>query len=327
MNTCAMCPKMCRFACPVARAKTSDAVHPTGLASAAIGAKRGTLPWSVAGEVVYECTMCGACKTPCALDVDVPAWLRPARAEAVALGAAPAAVTEIAQRAEETGSPYGVRFTAPSGEGDVAYVPSCTTVARTPEVMVAVLAVLESAGVRARVVHPGCCGGALDDLGCTDLASRLHARMSDAIGDASAVVTDGPLCARWLDAIPFAIYADGLIAEGRLTPRRGVERAAYHDPCVLGRHLGRYDEPRRVLAAIFGELVELPYTRERARCSGGGAGLPATDPDASAAIAAERVAEIREAGADVVVSACPRCKVQLRDAGVRDIAEVLAEAL
>ncbi len=91
-DTCAMCPKMCRFACPVARATASDGVHPTGLASAIVAAARGALPWEEAGRVVYECTMCLGCNTYCALDQDVPAYIREARAEAVDRGAAPGVV-------------------------------------------------------------------------------------------------------------------------------------------------------------------------------------------------------------------------------------------
>lgn len=342
-HTCAACPKMCRFACPVARARASDAVHPTGLATAVVQARAGGLPWEEAGRVVYACTTCLGCNTPCELDQDVPAWLLPARAEAVERGAAPGVVMEIGRRAA-AGSPYAGEFattvgmlvkealqTETSGEADVAYVPSCTTVARQPEIALAVIAVLQSADVTVRVVQPGCCGGAFNDLGHVREAERLTGEMHDAIARARAkrVITDGPLCASTLDATPFAVFAAELIDAGRLRPRKVSGRVVYHDPCLLSRRLGVTDPPRRVLDAVFSERIEPHQTRSDGRCSGGGGGLPATDPDASRAIAAERLDELRATGADIVVSACPRCKVQFGGGGmpVRDIAEVLASAL
>lgn len=343
-ETCAMCPKMCRFSCPVARATASDAVHPTGLGTAVTRALDGTLSWEEAGPVAYECTMCRRCNTYCDLDQDVPAYIREARGEAVRRGTAPEAVFEVDRRISGTGSPYGVDVsdevaaaireamqTEAPGPTDVVYVPSCTALAREPGIVQAVVSVLQGAGVGVRVIHPGCCGGFAADLGLAETAEDLDREMREAIDRANGrrVVTDDPLCARHLGAVPFAVVADELLADGRLTPRRDRRAVAYHDPCFLGRHLGVYDEPRRVLERVAGTPIEVRHNRNDARCSGGGAGLPQTHPEAARAIAAERLEEAEVAGAEVVVSACPRCKVSLQEGElpVRDLAEVLVVAL
>jgi Fe-S oxidoreductase len=342
-DTCAMCPKMCRFTCPVARARDTEAVHPTGLGTSVVGAQHGVIPWSEAGTNVYACTMCLGCNTYCALDQDVPGYLRPARAEAVNRGVAPPAVYEVARRAEETASPYGVPPTAalealqPGSHPDrsaaetITYVPSCTALARTPEVARSVTSVLAHAGFEVQVVHPGCCGGVFSDLGFPELAEQLGAKMRDAIAQAGGerLVTDGPLCARTLGATPFPDLAAELIAGGSVPAKRRPVDVTYHDPCILGRHLGSYDPAREVLGALFGRIMEPQHTKGEARCSGGGGGLPATDPEASRAIAAERLAELEGTGADLIVSACPRCKVQFRGSAVpvRDLAEVVAMGL
>ena len=51
----------------------------------------------------------------------------------------------------------------------------------------------------------------------------------------------------------------------------GQKRVTFQDPCRLGRHLGIYDPPRKVLNAVPGvELVEMEKSGKRATCCAGG---------------------------------------------------------
>jgi len=134
---------------------------------------------------------------------------------------------------------------------------------------------------------------------------------------------------------------DELIRNGKLNPKRKLTgRVTYHDPCYLGRYNGVYDPPRRILAALGLELVEMPRSRDRSYCCGAGGGRIWMEdtPDIK-----ERPSEnrIREAcaldGVKTFVVACPKDIGMFRDAlkttgaegqiAVRDLAELIAEAV
>jgi len=90
---------------------------------------------------------------------------------------------------------------------------------------------------------------------------------------------------------------------------------AYHDPCYLGRHNGVYDAPRDVLDAIPGlQRVEMPRSRDRSFCCGGGGLALFYEPKEDQRMGVKRVQMAAEAGANVIVTACPFCMVNMEDA-------------
>ncbi len=90
---------------------------------------------------------------------------------------------------------------------------------------------------------------------------------------------------------------------------------AYHDPCYLGRHNQIYDEPREVLDAIPGlKRVEMERCRDRSFCCGGGGLMLFYEPKEDERMGVLRVKMAAEAGANVIVTACPFCMVNIEDA-------------
>jgi len=89
----------------------------------------------------------------------------------------------------------------------------------------------------------------------------------------------------------------------------------YHDPCYLGRHNQIYDDPRDVLDAIPGlKRVEMSRARDRSFCCGGGGLMLFYEPKEEQRMGVKRVQMAAEAGANVIVTACPFCMVNLEDA-------------
>jgi Fe-S oxidoreductase len=89
----------------------------------------------------------------------------------------------------------------------------------------------------------------------------------------------------------------------------------YHDPCYLGRHNQVYDDPRSVLDAIPGlKRVEMKRSRDRSFCCGGGGLMLFYEPKEEQRMGVLRVRMAAEAGANVIVTACPFCMVNIEDA-------------
>ncbi len=115
-------------------------------------------------------------------------------------------------------------------------------------------------------------------------------------------------------------------------------KVTYHDPCQLVRYLGLVEEPRQILRAIKGiELVETEWTKgEWATCCGGGGGFEAVFPELSQILAVNRAKELVETGAEIIVTHCPGCIMQLKSGlkelkasgmEVLDLAQIVAMAM
>jgi len=107
-------------------------------------------------------------------------------------------------------------------------------------------------------------------------------------------------------------------------PGRG--RVVIHDSCLYARSENVVEAPRQLLSAAGVTVCEPASARELTWCCGGPA--EALFPEKAAAVAAERVGQLREVAPDCVTM-CPICLVNLRKAAhgtmrIRDISEYLA---
>jgi Fe-S oxidoreductase len=197
-----------------------------------------------------------------------------------------------------------------------------------------------------------CCGGLLHYVGLQKEFAKHAQAVYDRLKSAGVkrIISIVPSCTYTLrNLIPK--YVDGNdievkhfaevvlenISSRELRFPREV-KVTYHDPCQLGRYLGLIDEPRQILRAIKGiELAETDWTKgEWATCCGGGGGFEAVFPELSQILAVNRTQELVETGAEIIVTHCPGCVMQLEDglkelktdgAQVLDLAQIVAMAM
>jgi Fe-S oxidoreductase/nitrate reductase gamma subunit len=107
---------------------------------------------------------------------------------------------------------------------------------------------------------------------------------------------------------------DGKLSLNALDGEWGQKTFTYHDPCYLGRHNTIYDEPRAVLDSIAGlRRVEMLRSRDRSFCCGGGGLMLFYEPEEDERMGVRRVRMAQEAGANVIVTACPFCLTNIED--------------
>ena len=108
-----------------------------------------------------------------------------------------------------------------------------------------------------------------------------------------------------------------LIQSGKLSLKELGDNRTYtfHDPCYLGRHNNEYDAPREVLNAIPGiQTVEMQRSRNRSFCCGGGSLNLFHETECEQRMGELRLQQAQDVGAQVVVTACPYCLVNMEDA-------------
>jgi Fe-S oxidoreductase len=272
-------------------------------------------------------------------NIDEGDWDRPARADVVDAGAAPAFVKEIEANVRKTGNVYGTKDSkAAVGQADVLYVVDDTTRAQTPEIAAAMKKILKAKGVAFATLEKGTDGWGLYDLGLWELAEEKAKEFAGFIKSSGAktVVANCPAVVyalrEWYPTIGIKLsakvlhhteYLEQLGVTGKLKGK-----VTFHDPAYLGRFLSVYEAPRKVLAKVAGlELVECYFTRDKSNPTG--PLLAYFNQEWADMVAARRASELALA-APTVVTAAPCSKRNLsrvaKEAGIKvmDVAEVLA---
>jgi Fe-S oxidoreductase len=322
---------------------------------------------------LYACTGCLSCEQQCGVyhHQHIFEIIRALRTEAVTQGALHSAYMVMIESLKKDdnvfGKPKAERGNwardlgipeAGKKKVDTAYHAGCL-LSFDPElweVPRSAIALLKAAGVDTGIMgaEESCCGGRAYETGYKGEFTKYADHFLETFNSlgVSRVVTscsDGYSTFKNLypkvgiemrfKALHMVEYLDELMRNGKLKFTKAIPlKVTYHDPCHLGRHLGEkgvYDAPRCVLAGLGVELVEMERNRENAWCCGAGAGVSQADPDLALWTANERLKEARATGAAALVTACPWCERNFKDAArkygediqIYDIAELARRAL
>jgi glycolate oxidase iron-sulfur subunit len=225
----------------------------------------------------------------------------------------------------------------------VGYFTGCMTDFVFPELGKKIINFLNRNGVE--VIVPkgqGCCGAPVF-LGAGDFATGRRIADSNvrAFKDLEYIITDCATCASAMkdyvkyladtderkqtytefaskikDITEFLVDALKLPPSAyRVAPEFKGKTVTWHEPCHLGRYLGVKEQPRKILKSIPDiNYVEMPNAD---RCCGMAGTFSIYFYELSKKIADKKLADIASTGADIVVTDCPGCQVQLIDSITR----------
>ncbi len=303
-------------------------------------------------DEIWSCTTCGACEEECPLTLEYVDKIVDLRRGLVDEGNVPQSLQKPLSALEKRGNPWGkmekkradwtkplkkdhgieVKMLDSGGQAETLYfLDSITSYDdRIQEIGRATARVLTAAGVDFGILGKleKDSGHEVRRFGEEMLFQDLREQNTEAILESGVerIVTADPhaLNAFLKDykGLPPTEHISEVIArcitEGRIR-LKPVETSdavyVYHDPCYLGRHNDMYDIPRDVIDAIPEiRRVEMAKCRDRSFCCGGGGLMLFYEPVEETRMGNLRVEMAKEAGATVIVTACPFCMVNLEDA-------------
>ena len=223
------------------------------------------------------------------------------------------------------------------------YFKGCTAREKLNSISKATERILKAANVKYETLDDEkCCGSVLLRTGFLDDAiEQMNGNLKDLEG--RTILTSCAGCYKTLKedykkylsvelkVIHISQLLEQLIKENKISIKgKDNLNVTYHDSCHLGRHAGEYEAPRNVINSIS-NLVEMENIKEKSRCCGSGGGVKSAYGELSDSIANLRIKEAEETGADLLVSACPFCKLNLSqnsdDLEVLDLSEFVLKHL
>ncbi len=324
----------------------------------------------IAEDTLWSCTTCGACMQECPVFIEhVPKIVDMRRYLVMEEGKFPETMQRALRSLEARGHPFpgasasridwyqglDVKVLSEAGPTEYLYWVGCSTALnpRNQKTARNFVRLLQQAGVDFAILgqEERCSGDPARRVGneyMFETLARKNIKLLES-RKVKKIITTCPHCFNTLKneyrqfGANFEVFHHtqilaGLIKEGRLTPRSGLDQqVTYHDPCYLGRYNDTYKEPREVLAVIpNARLIEMAQSREKGFCCGAGGGLMWIEEPSDKRVNSKRIEHALETGADILAVACPLCMTMLEDgvkAGtgerelkVMDIAELLDRA-
>jgi Fe-S oxidoreductase len=304
----------------------------------------------ISTETVWSCTTCGACEEECPVFIEYIDKIIDMRRHLIETARNPASFNQVLMHTEKTGNPFGkpaakraewirdfdlpsVRLLEQGDKTDVLYfVDSYGSFDPAAQrISAAIVKGFNLAGIDFGVLGrlEKDSGHQIRRIGEEGLFQLLLEENTETLKSIqfSRIVTTDPHSFNTLKndypgnfrVLHYTQFFQSMLQSGRLRPGKpleGHETYTYHDPCYLGRHNSIYDAPREIIWSLPGmNFVEMKKSRDRSFCCGGGdIVLWHEIEQEEERMAAKRVRMAREAGAHVIVTACPFCFIHFEDA-------------
>ena len=301
-------------------------------------------------DEIWSCTTCGACEQECPIGIEYINKIVDLRRGMVDSGNVPQSLQKPLSSLEKRGNPYGkmekkrAEWTKSLEDcevklfenGDTAetlyFVDSVTSFdERMQNVAKATAKIMCAAGIDFGILGKDekDSGNEVKRFGEEMLFQNLKRENTEAILESGVkkIVTADPHAYNALKneytGLPPVEHISQVIVrsvgEGRLKLKpvnaEDGKVYTYHDPCYLGRHNSLYEEPRAAIDAIPGiRRVEMFKNRDRSFCCSGGGLMLFYEPEEEERMGVLRVKMAQKAGANVIVTACPFCLVNMEDA-------------
>lgn len=342
VNQCVRCGT-CRTFCPVFEESGWESANTRGRIMVIKGLSAGLQADSDVLDSLNTCTTCGICTENCPAGVNPPELIERARRELVSAGKVTREQSDLSKKIFESGNTFGDPRERLSWlqdrsllkeKAEYVYFVGCMNSYRNMKTAARTFALLSRFGATL-LLEEQCCGSPLLRTGFD--ARRFvdeNSRQIEEIG-ASTVITGCAGCyttlkknyARQFQVVSVSEFLAEHISELDIKPLDLT--VTYHDPCHLGRHNEIYEPPRQVIEAVC-RLKEMKTSRKAARCCGGGGGVRAGYRDLSLQMARRRLQDVPD-GVDYIVTSCPLCIRNLRDAGagekVIDLVDLISKAV
>ena len=337
---CQECGK-CSSSCPITRLDPSYSPR-LAVEKALMGQEDAVLT----DKGLWSCLTCYLCRQRCPLDIEYDELIRTCRAKASANGivgncAHQGVLLSLSRLMARDKTVQNRLEWIPQGAeiaktGEVLYYVGCLPYfnvvfddigVKNIEIPQSMVRVLNAAGIKPVLLeNEKCCGHDLSfsgDLANFERLAKVNLAEIKKSG-VSKVVTTCPECYRTLkkdyaeyfgqpkfEVFHSSEFLNDLLASGKIKfDGKMQKKVSFQDPCRLGRHMGVYDMPRKVITSIPGvELVEMGRNRESAICCGVSAWMNCSKH--SKQMQVERLMEAKETTADLLVTACPKCQIHL----------------
>jgi len=325
----------------------------------------------IEGEDIWRCTTCGTCPAQCprgVKQIDVSVALRRVATEYEVFPASvKSARTARASLISEGNPLQGDRKKRADWAKDLSvktykegmealYFVGCylSYDPRMKKVATATAKILQKAGVDFGILgsQENCCGESIRKTGSEEVFKRLAKENIKTFIDngVKKIIVSSPHCFHTFkneypefmvnfEVLHMSQYLLELINQGRLElTGEYPKKVAYHDPCYLGRHNAVYEDPRDLLKKVAGlQLVEMEGSRKTSLCCGGGGGRIWMDTPQKERFSDIRLKQARDAGAQVLATACPYCITNFEESRlnleyedvleVKDITEIICEMI